>query len=38
MYVRLPLDFVRLYNLRDVQAVDLKENEDGDLVISPEVR
>ena len=38
MYVRLPLDFVRLYNLRDVQMVDLKEDENGSLVISPEVR
>ena len=38
MYVRLPLDFVRLYKLRDVQAVDLKEDENGSLVISPEVR
>ena len=38
MYVRLPLDYVRLYNLREVQAVDLKEDENGSLVISPEVR
>ena len=38
MYVRLPLDFVRLYKLRDVQAVDLKEDENGSLVISAEVR
>lgn len=38
MYVRLPLDYVRLYNLREVQMVDLKEDENGSLVISAEVR
>ena len=34
VFVRLPLDYVRLYNLREVGIVNLKENNDGDLVIS----
>jgi antitoxin component of MazEF toxin-antitoxin module len=34
VFVRLPLDFVRYYNLREVGFVNLKENDDGDLVIS----
>lgn len=34
VFVRLPLDYVRLYHLRETGMVDLKENADGDLVIS----
>ncbi len=34
VFIRLPLDFVRFYNLREVGMVNLKENDDGDLVIS----
>lgn len=34
VFVRLPLDYVRLYHLKENKMVDLKENENGDLVIS----
>ena len=35
VFVRLPLDYVRLYKLREVGMVNLKEDNDGNLVISP---
>ena len=35
VFVRLPLDYVRAYNLREVRMINLKEDEHGNLVISP---
>jgi antitoxin component of MazEF toxin-antitoxin module len=36
--VRLPRDYVKDHEIRKTGYVHVRENEDGDLIISPEVR
>ena len=38
VYVRLPLDWIREHRILEIGIIQIRESDDGSLVISPEVR
>ena len=36
VYVRLPLDWIREHRIREIGIIQIRESDDGSLVISPE--
>lgn len=35
LYVRLPLDWIREHRIREIGSVQMRENDQGSLVVSP---